>query len=1404
MNAADLLPGQVIELNDGRIAVVRHVGPVHFQPGEWVGIELEEPTGKNDGSVQGQRYFDCEQGYGMFLRSAGVRQVLDQPEQPQPKEPQPKPKPTGASAAAGIARPRPSSIHAGGNGVRKQDVAPGRRASAIMETASPTPAARSGLSGLRSPVKSPTKQLGGNGIPSTATSRTSTPPTNVRRTAGTTGPAPNTRTRPSVGPQSTVPSKRTSMAPPATVAGTARTTRPSAAAPSTARAPAARAPPGRPAAARPTPSTRAVPGRRDSEKLQNHAESNGSPQSDILSPRESDVSSAISQAETEQEATQDDEEDAVKTNFAPPPPPPIPPDNAPKTTSARRTSSPPASLHSQRTVRSSAQSARQIEELEAKIRQLERKRQEDRELKKSLDKVQEDRDRYQGIIEKLQKKYQPQQQEIAELKKQLTEAESKGQSVEELQAEHESIMEMALLDKEMAEEMAEGLKAELDALRANQEELELEVEVLREENTEFSKEMSPEERTSAGWLQMEKENDRLRDALLRLRDLTQDREGELKEQVQELEAQVKEFEAFRKQFDDAKEKLLTSEATADDLRQQLEAALGAEEMIEELTERNMSMQEKLDDLRVTIEDLENLRELNDELEINHIEVEKQLSDEIDFKDSLIFDRERTAKQQQEALDDADYTINRFRELVTQLQSDLQDMQASKQISDTEAADLSTKSRAMLDLNLKLQTSAAKTQVKTIDLELRRLDAQEASEHLGIVQLFLPDAFQAERDSVLALLRFKRIGFKANLVQGFIRERIASFGARGLDESVFAACDVMDKLTWVSAMADRFVNAVCTCSVEEFASYEGALYELEPVERALNSYIDALRRDDLRERDMADELQRSVAVMDHLASLHVKDHDIAGHADSLLMRTLCLQGQLESTASALGVAKTLVENKLRFSQEDDDGDDDEESEEDDEGIAAAKQIIGRIESLISQARSAKVTAGKTHRALSDLQARSLTLEPSCTDSFEGTESLATQISTFGRQVGDALQMLFGEEGRVEPFTPHEVASTISRAATTVFALGGPEAGPFTALAERMRNLADALTEISSLPTDLDNTVEFERAPAPWVARAEQLKLTKLTSIDTEAELSRARETLKEREVELKERDTELEEQSVQIEMLEAKMRNASKRSAEIAKLEHDMHEARDAEQRAKAELAQARKEAELAIERARSESSRLASEQQRGGKHLSYGAGGHHQPLLDSHAMGSGVQLTLDRQEHQITSLRGAVRYLQTENTRLKIPPPSTAASSSSSPSSLAWLHQPLIQPKTAKYKRQEALRKEGKDVLARLLLLGTSDSSSSSSSSPRPGVVDLTLLPENKLAWRPAKESSRWKVESAREEWEAWRAWRSDFVRGASLVGGGGMRQGRARRSDVAAATTKDFPIIAEPRIVRSDGEAEG
>lgn len=79
---ADLSPGHVVTLTDGRQATVRFVGSTQFAAGDWIGVELDEPTGKNDGSVQGERYFDCEPGYGMFVRPTAIAAIVEQPARP--------------------------------------------------------------------------------------------------------------------------------------------------------------------------------------------------------------------------------------------------------------------------------------------------------------------------------------------------------------------------------------------------------------------------------------------------------------------------------------------------------------------------------------------------------------------------------------------------------------------------------------------------------------------------------------------------------------------------------------------------------------------------------------------------------------------------------------------------------------------------------------------------------------------------------------------------------------------------------------------------------------------------------------------------------------------------------------------------------------------------------------------------------------------------------------------------------------------------------------------------------------------------------------------------------------------------------------------------------------------------
>lgn len=55
-------------------------GQVAVLGGYWVGVAFDEPVGKCDGSVKGERYFSCQPKYGGFIRPSNVT-VGDFPEQ---------------------------------------------------------------------------------------------------------------------------------------------------------------------------------------------------------------------------------------------------------------------------------------------------------------------------------------------------------------------------------------------------------------------------------------------------------------------------------------------------------------------------------------------------------------------------------------------------------------------------------------------------------------------------------------------------------------------------------------------------------------------------------------------------------------------------------------------------------------------------------------------------------------------------------------------------------------------------------------------------------------------------------------------------------------------------------------------------------------------------------------------------------------------------------------------------------------------------------------------------------------------------------------------------------------------------------------------------------------------------
>ena len=60
--------GARCEVAGGRRGAIRYIGKTVLGEGWWMGVQYDEPVGKNDGTVKGEKYFECDDKYGGMVR----------------------------------------------------------------------------------------------------------------------------------------------------------------------------------------------------------------------------------------------------------------------------------------------------------------------------------------------------------------------------------------------------------------------------------------------------------------------------------------------------------------------------------------------------------------------------------------------------------------------------------------------------------------------------------------------------------------------------------------------------------------------------------------------------------------------------------------------------------------------------------------------------------------------------------------------------------------------------------------------------------------------------------------------------------------------------------------------------------------------------------------------------------------------------------------------------------------------------------------------------------------------------------------------------------------------------------------------------------------------------------------
>ena len=109
--------------------------------------------------------------------------------------------------------------------------------------------------------------------------------------------------------------------------------------------------------------------------------------------------------------------------------------------------------------------------------------------------------------------------------------------------------------------------------------------------------------------QMEQQNNRLKEALVKVRDLLTTEQQGHKDALKELELEKKSSDGLMKERDILKAEFEKCDETIELLKDQIDSNVSSEHMIEILSERNIELEERLLTTQESLDDMESLKEV---------------------------------------------------------------------------------------------------------------------------------------------------------------------------------------------------------------------------------------------------------------------------------------------------------------------------------------------------------------------------------------------------------------------------------------------------------------------------------------------------------------------------------------------------------------------------------------------------------------------------------------------------------------------------------------------------------------------------------------------------------------------------------------------------------------------------
>ncbi|CAG5036980.1 unnamed protein product [Parnassius apollo] len=516
----------------------------------------------------------------------------------------------------------------------------------------------------------------------------------------------------------------------------------------------------------------------------------------------------------------------------------------------------------------------EVEDLKEKLETLKVRRAEDREKLRELERLRLQLDQANEFKTKIMESQAQLQRDLQRAKQEVREAQEALEAHNDETAELQEAAEMAALDKEMAEERAEALQMELEQCRDKLEEATLDLQLMRAEMEAGGNIQHPYAAADGGatgyeMRALQQQNVRLRDTLVRLRDLS----AHDKHAMQKMQKDLEQYKSEIAELSRTKEKLSARveelEAQVADLREQVDAALGAEEMVEQLAEKKMALEDQVEQLKQDVSELEALQEVHEQLVESNRELEMDLREELEMAHAATREAVREREAALETIMDRDATIVKFRELVHKMTEQYNELRAqldSKEESIRPEQESPGQAVRASPAELGSLVQASRASTRSVDLQLRALELAQARARADMLAACLPDHFMAtagDHDAILLILLLQRLNTKADIILGQIREKFPAVNVwdREVITKTHTAvqysfrCQLEYQLHMIQCLVSMWSEALETCSPEQLLRAASALPDAAAQERALDALTSLLRSNELDENCALEGVER---------------------------------------------------------------------------------------------------------------------------------------------------------------------------------------------------------------------------------------------------------------------------------------------------------------------------------------------------------------------------------------------------------------------------------------------------------------------------------------------------------------------------------------------------------------------